>query len=163
MTVPTRSLTLLVALAGIVTPALAQPAFQASEDPNTIVIRVTEHFGLEGDDTPLLRIYGDGRVLVHFREGMTRAGDYSLQLSPTDLNELLQTAVNGGLMEFNEIAVQNQVSAARSTQRQATLARGDPITLTWQSETVLCVIDMELAGYTATNGARTSNLRARIA
>ena len=82
--------------AAVVASAQTPLAFQASENPSTVVMQLTQDVGVEGDDTPLLRIYGDGRVLVHFPVYMRRAGDYGLRLDSTELDGLLQTFVQGG-------------------------------------------------------------------
>jgi len=43
----------------------------------------------EDDDTPLLRIFGDGRVLLHRSENMKRPGQYELHLGEEELDALL--------------------------------------------------------------------------
>ena len=152
-----RALTVLVAM--VATPSLtptyasAQLAFQASEDPSRVVIQLTQDVGIEGDDTPLLRIYGDGRVLVHFPVYRPRAGDYSLQLDAAELNGLLLTFVQGGLGEFNRERVRNEIQQVRRAGQQAALQTGDPVTLTSRSDETVHSLNVELDSYTGPDGS----------
>ena len=160
-----KSVVLLAAGFSVAIPglALAQPAFEASDDPGTVVIQLAEYVGIEGDDTPLLRIYGGGRVQVHFPVYMTRAGDYSMQLMPGELDDLLQSAVAGGLVEFNANSVRSDLASARQTNREAALLSGAPVALSWQSDPTLRVIDIQLVAYTAADGRQQQNIQSRIA
>ena len=158
-----RVLALHVAVVVVVAPAHAQLAFQASEDPGTVVIELTQDVGIEGgDDTPLLRIYGDGRVLVHVPVYMRRAGDYSLQLDPGELTGLLQSVVEGGLVDFNPASVQNEMRQVQGAARQAELRAGGPVTLTSRSDDTLLVLHVRLDAYTGLDGATRRDVTTRI-
>ena len=54
------------------------------------------------DPVPLLRVYGDGRVHVHFPAYMKRAGDYELLLNQVELDELLRQLDDNGIMSFDK-------------------------------------------------------------
>ena len=142
-------------------PAAAQPAFRASESPNTIVIQLTQDVGVEGDDTPLLRIYGDGRVLVHFPVYMRRAGDYGLRLDSTELDGLLQTFVQGGLVDFSVERVREEIRQVRGARRRDALETGGPAALTTRSDDVVVSIDVRLERYTDADGAVRQNVETR--
>ena len=150
-------------MAAIVAPAHAQLTFQASEDPNRVVMQMSQDVGIEGDDTPLLRIYGDGRVLVHFPVYTRRAGDYSMQLGPGELNSLLRTFVDGGLVDFDPARVKSEARDARLASQRAALQAGAPATLTFRSSDTLVSLDVELDTYTGPDGATRQGVSARIA
>lgn len=147
--------------AAVVAPAHTQVAFQASENPSTVVIQLTLDVGVEGDDTPLLRIYGDGRVLVHVPVYMRRAGDYTLRLDAAELNGLLQTFVQGGLVDFSVEGVREEIRQVRSARRRAALDAGGPLTLTTRSDDAVVVIDVRLARFTGADGEVRRDVAAR--
>ena len=158
-----RVLAACLTMAAIAAPAHAQLAFQASEDPSRVVIQLTQDVGIEGDDTPMLRIYGDGRVLVHFPVYMRRAGDYSLQLDPAALNGLLRTFVGGGLVDFNPESVKSEIQQVGLARRQAALQTGDPVTVTTRSDDTLVSLTVQLDSYTGADGAARQDVSAGIA
>ncbi len=148
--------------AAVVVSAQAPQAFQASENPGTVVIQLTQDVGVEGDDTPLLRIYGDGRVLVHFPVYMRRAGDYGLRLDSTELDGLLQTFVQGGLVDFSVERVREEIRQVRDARRRAALDTGGRLTLTTRSDEAVVVIDVRLERYTGADGAVRQDVEARV-
>lgn len=54
------------------------------------------------DDKPSLRVFGDGRVLVHHPVYMKKSGDFEMQLSDTELVSLMRDLSSNGLMDFDE-------------------------------------------------------------
>lgn len=54
------------------------------------------------DSTPLVRIYGDGRVLVHRPSYMKDSGDFEFELSQDELQALCQEFVRHRIMSFSE-------------------------------------------------------------
>ena len=147
--------------AAVVTSAQAPQAFQASENPGTVVIQLTQDIGVEGDDTPLLRIYGDGRVLVHFPVYMRRAGDYGLRLDSTELDGLLRTFVQGGLVDFSVEGVREEIRQVRGARRRDALETAGPVVLTTRSDDVVVSIDVRLERYTDADGAVRQNVETR--
>jgi hypothetical protein len=53
------------------------------------------------DRGPRMRIHGDGRVEVHYPAYMKRAGDYQLTLTAEELDALVASLIEQGLMEFD--------------------------------------------------------------
>jgi hypothetical protein len=82
---------------------LALPA-----DPGALLIEYDRIDGLAGKvgTRPRLRVYADGRVLIHQPEYRTDAGDWELRLSPQELDELLRQLVAAGVAQFDAAAVQ---------------------------------------------------------
>ena len=64
------------------------------------------------DATPLLRIYGDGRTLVHFPDASQRAGDYVLQLTHEEMTALLESVSVKGVMTFDADAIKREIGNA---------------------------------------------------
>lgn len=85
----------------------AQPAFSASSDSNTVIVRYTRTPGeLEApDSSTTVTIYGNGRMLVHYSPYGARKGDYEMTLSRNKLNELIASLVGNGVLEFDHEAV----------------------------------------------------------
>jgi hypothetical protein len=81
----------------------AVPAFDYPRDPNYLVLQYTHVHGMleNPDPIPFLRIYGDGRILIHYPIYMKRAGDYELRLSDAELQQLLSSLDATGVMGFN--------------------------------------------------------------
>ena len=148
-----RAIAPIVTVVAIAVPGHAQLAFLASADPGRVVIQLRQDVGIEGDDIPLLRVYGDGRVLVHFPVYRPRAGDFSLQLNPAELNGLLLTFVQGGLGEFNRERVGNEIRQLRRANQQAALRTGSQISLTSRSDETIHSFEVRLESYTGPDGA----------
>ena len=64
------------------------------------------------DTTPLLRIYGDGRALVHFPDSSARAGDYVIQLTNAEMAALLESLSQKGVMTFEPDAIKREIGNA---------------------------------------------------
>ena len=140
-------------------PAAAQSTFQASADPTAIVIQLSQDVGIRDTDrTPLLRVYGDGRVLVHYPVYMRRAGDYTLQLTPAELNALLTTFVDGGLVEFDRGLVERQMRQVQRSRQEAVRQAGGQPALTTRSDETLISLDVRLDRYTPVAGAARENV-----
>jgi hypothetical protein len=63
------------------------------------------------DPTPLIRIYGDGRVVVFHASYMKQAGQYEMMMARNELEALL-LQLTPVLMDFNNEDVQSQKKAA---------------------------------------------------
>lgn len=70
--------------------------------------------------TPLVRVYGDGRVHVHLPAYMIGAGHYQYTLSAKELEGLVGQLAAAGLMSFDTGAVRAARDAAATAQRTAT-------------------------------------------
>jgi len=97
------------------------PTFDYPRDPAYLVLQYTHTYDMieNQDTTPFMRVYGDGRVLIHYPAYMKRAGDYQLQLSDAELQNLLTTLDNAGLLSLTAQAgesVQSQINATAAGQ-----------------------------------------------
>lgn len=61
------------------------------------------------DDKPSLRVFGDGRVLVHHPVYMKKAGDFEMQLSDAELVSLMRDLSSNGIMDFDEKKAKEKV------------------------------------------------------
>jgi hypothetical protein len=100
-------------------PPGAQATFAYSGDPATVVLSFSEILGgiEDPDPGPSLRVYGDGRVVVHYPDYMTRAGDYSVRLGRDELEGLLRSLIEKEVVEFDEAAVRRSVRKAEAARR----------------------------------------------
>jgi len=124
-----------VLLCGAALPALgadreASPDTEASfthpRDSSFLVLSYTQSHDMlaEEDPTPLLRIYGDGRVRVHIPRYMKRAGDYTMRLEPEELQSLLRSLYTSGVLTFDHEVVaiwREQAQVARASSEGGTL------------------------------------------
>lgn len=62
----------------------------------------------EPDAAPLLRIFGDGHVKIHFPVYMKRAGDYEMRLSDSELVTLLRELLQDGILDYDPATVAQQ-------------------------------------------------------
>jgi hypothetical protein len=84
-----------------------------SHDPATVLISFREVFPefADQDPTPLVRIYGDGRVVVFHPSYMKQAGHYEMLLSRSEL-EILLLQLTPALIGFDAAEVKRQKQAA---------------------------------------------------
>ena len=135
------------------------PAFKYSETAAEPVIEynLIHHMLAEPDPEPLLRIYGNGRVHVHYPAYMTRAGNYELQLSQSELRALMRALATDGIIDFDPAATRYQRQQLDAQQQAAT---GTMFYISDSSDTV---IDIRLNEYQKGPGtARVLNLEKRF-
>ncbi len=107
-----------------------EPGFEYASDPQTLVLAFSEVLGelAEADPGPTLRLYGDGRLAVHYPAYMRRAGEYSGRLSPNEMHDLMASLIGKKLVEFDTGKVRGRVRAAAAARRRgAADARGEPV------------------------------------
>lgn len=131
-----------VGLAGIAATAQAQATddgrFELPADPDQVVVQFVERFGeLESSDYPTLRVHADGRVVRHRPAYMVRQGDFTGRLSRQELQELLGSLSDNGLLDFDEQSVRRATSEARQSRVLQSMMT-DPSTIE---------IEIRLAGY----------------
>jgi hypothetical protein len=125
------SLALLVACAVIpvqaadnAAPASAglQPVFHYSATASEPIIEYNLVHGMlaQPDPVPLLRVYGNGRVHVHFPAYMKKTGDYEMNVSPVELNELIRLLADDGIMDFDPHAARQEKQQLEAARRAAT-------------------------------------------
>ena len=151
-------------LIGLLSPLFAQASFQYAQEPNTPVVALRRTSGVVGDPDPipLLRIYGDGSVRVHFPSYLKRAGDDKLQLSRPEMESLLASLIENGLMGFDPQAATRQkqeIAQHPTTEAQQTRAQGSVSKLVDGDTTV---IEIHLESYTAPDGRTTTDLSKKI-
>ena len=94
-----------------------QSSYELSSSPDVVVLQLSEDVGIrDADDTPLVRVYGDGRVAVHFPDYMRRAGDYEFRLPEGAVQELVGAAVEA-ILPFDSAATESQVLALQAVER----------------------------------------------
>lgn len=99
------------------------------------------------DTTPLLRIYGDGRALVHFPDSSARTGDYVLQLSSKEMAALLESLSRKGVMTFEPDAIKREIG-------NAVRARSGPRAGAVVSDDVTTHIEVQLERYRPADSSR---------
>jgi hypothetical protein len=84
----------------------------------TVVASLTETPGeVAAGDQATVHVYGDGRVVVHKPRYTRQAGDYTLRLAPGELDALVQSLADAGILDFDEATVgrAQRAAAARGT------------------------------------------------
>jgi len=105
-----------------VSPAAAQrPTIELPANADTVVLEYTtvHHMLAEQDPEPLLRIFADGRVRVHYPVYMAKAGDYEARISAAELRGLLLYLAADGVLEFDPSATREQRAIAAAAERSA--------------------------------------------
>ena len=152
----------LIALTWSVRTASAQATFEYAAESDDLVIQLSRDVGiLDEDPTPLLRVYGDGTVRIHFPVYMRRAGDYTLQLDPSELQALVGSLVDGGLIDFSPEATRARMRGLAAA-RRAQAAPGQPRELTSRSDETTVSIEIRLRRYVPPVGAARGDVTARI-
>ncbi len=82
---------------------------EASEEP---LLALSYEGGLiqDPDTTPFVRVYPNGRVLIHYPAYMKKAGDYELQLDDEELQRLLDSFADQSMLDLDFDAL-NMVAA----------------------------------------------------
>lgn len=129
------------------------PRFDVPPAPDTIIIswdiRVP---GIEWDDsTPRLRVYADGRVVVHYPVFMKKAGDYEAKLSRSELETLLTRLATYGVFTSDTEAI---AAALRQKQRAEAAVKTPGRVVTVRSESPVSVIRIRLDGYAPSGGEK---------
>ena len=106
------------------------------------------------DTTTTVTVYGDGRVVVRYPPYGARQGDYTMTLIKAELDELVASVVNNGVVEFDAQAAQAEKQAILDAQ-----GMGFHV-----SDADIITIEIELASYNATGdpGQETFNVRREI-
>ncbi len=118
-------------------PAVARDAGGAaaevefSRSPSAVILQYHQDIDMleQADPTPFLRIYGDGRYVVHYPRIMQKAGDWQGRLRAAELESLIRSLADGRLLELDGRAVRGAVEATERERRRAARAAGEPIRL----------------------------------
>ncbi len=140
----------LAALAGV--PAarvvLAADARLAHSEDATVVLTYAETLGEigEADAGPSLRIHGDGRIDVHYPPYMKRAGDYAARLERAELDALLGSLADKGVLDFDAETAHRGKRQADLSRRQVAAQEGRPATFNVVSDASTSTIEIHLQG-----------------
>ena len=99
------------------------------------------------DDRPVVRVYGNGRVTVHYPVYMKKAGDYEMQLDEAELVALIQSLSSNGLMVFDAKKVKDKIKQYKKAEK----AKGQFHAI---SDAVESVIEIKLDEYQENNKAK---------
>lgn len=91
-------------------------------------------------DMPSVKVYGSGRVLVHYPVYMKLAGDYEMQLDEVELVNFIRAMSDDGMMSFDRKKVTEKMQVAKNEERK----KGQLFTI---SDSVESVIDIRLDEY----------------
>lgn len=98
------------------------------------------------DPTPLISIFGDGRVLVHYPVYTPKAGEYELWLQPLELKNLLLSLLAKGVATFEPEAVQRLKSSEERQRREVAVGAGSPEVFMVVGDST-SVFELHLTGY----------------
>lgn len=112
----TRQLCALAAWTAAMLTVFVQP-LGAQASASTVVLEYTHihHMLAEHDPVPLIRVYADGRVLIHHPAYMAAAGDYELRLTARELADLFSSFESEGLMDVDVDAGWQEREVARES------------------------------------------------
>ena len=91
----------------------------AGQDPILIEYHRYSSKLAERDPTPLVRLYGSGKLLVHFPHYMKRAGDYQTTLTQEEVDQLMDTLRSAGFVG----------AEAGETMRRVAFAQAEPLSV----------------------------------
>lgn len=114
---------MLLPVGGRAEPANGQlPLFQYSTQASAPLIEynLMHEMLAEPDAEPLLRIYGDGRVHVHIPAYMKKAGDYEIKLSSSELDALVLSLSQDGVVDFDHGSTRENLRRLNQQRRVAT-------------------------------------------
>lgn len=134
------------ALRAVLVAACAIVAAHVSAEPAAPIVSYREVLGEigEADAGPTLQVFADGQVAVHYPPYMKRAGDYQLRLTPGQVNALVRSLTDKGLLDFDSAAVGRSAADAGRARRRAAALRGEPATVTIVSDASTSVIDLHV-------------------
>lgn len=96
---------------GIVSAADGELSYDKSPDQLILAYHVSLDELVERDTTPRVRIYGDGKVIVHYSKVYRKAGDYSLILTENEIEEILQLISESGILNFDSKGIDRSKKA----------------------------------------------------
>jgi hypothetical protein len=129
------------------------PLVEPSRRADVAVVTYRELLGEIGaaDKGPTLRIYGDGRMVAHYPRYMHRAGDYEQRLRSGELDRLLRSLADRGVLDFDAAEARASIRSGHERAR----ATGAPADLFVAADGATTVIEVNLERYRGTApGAR---------
>lgn len=132
--------------------AAAPPAhFSWNRDPGAVVVSYREIWGelAEQDPVPLIRVFGDGRILVHHPVYTHQAGDYEMWLQPTELEDLLSSLLAKGLATFEPSVVNDRKQTQQQARLNTALAAKKPTVVYTVADATISVFELNLTAVSA--------------
>jgi len=131
-----------------------------SRDPSSLIVSYDLYVGeiAEVDGGPSIRVYGNGFAYVHYPIYMARSGDYGIELSESEMVDLLNSMTANGVIEFDPN------TAKLITGETDALRREQDGTLHFVSDPSTTVIEINLVSYTppGLNRLQQENLSKKI-
>lgn len=120
-----------------------------SRDRGTVVLSLLEEPGelRASDPGPSVQIFGDGRARVHYPSYMIQSGDYDVQLTAAELDDLVTRTVEGRLPEFDADQVKRRKTAVLASRNR------EGATVFETSDASVSTIQIELENYQPANAA----------
>lgn len=157
----------LVATFGVIIPAAysleeigsaaAPPAhFAWNRDPAAVVVSYREIWGelAEQDPTPLIRVFGDGRVLVHHPAYTKKAGDYEVFLQPAELESLLSSLLAKGLATIEPREAESLKQSKEQGRLNAAMAATKPTQIFMVADDSTSVFELNLTAVSSGEAQR---------
>ena len=95
--------------------------FYYPSDPEYLILSYSYHLPtIPPDPTPRVRIYGNGRVVVHRPLYKSSPGDFEIQISNDELDELLRSFESCGWFEATSQSIKMLQHSAREERLKAT-------------------------------------------
>jgi len=125
----------------------AKAHIEYSQHPGTEIISFREIIPefADQDPTPLLRIYGDGRVVVFHPSYMKQAGQYEMMMSRNELEDLLHQLAPA-LLGFNPKDVKKKKKESDDLLRASASGWND-VTLFYDSDAEISVFQVNIDSY----------------
>ncbi len=138
-------------------PAAVRPA-GVSWDPEALLVSYRDIWAelADQDPTPLIRIFGDGRVLVHYPVYTPKAGEYELWLQPTELENLLLSLLAKGLATFEPETVESLKRSEERRRWEVALDAKELPELFMVADDSTSVFELQLTGYQPAGTASSS-------
>lgn len=128
------------------------------ERPEALVVSYRDVWAelADQDPTPLVRVFGDGRVLIHHPDYTPRAGQYELRLGRDELAGLLASLVDKGLATVEPAALVRSKAAAERRRWEEALAADRSPELFMVADDSTSVFEIHLTGYRPPGSAMTT-------
>ena len=138
--------------------ALNEAGVSWDPDPEAVLVSYRDIWAelANQDPTPLIRIFGDGRVLAHYPVYTPKAGEYELRLPLPELENLLLSLLAKGLATLEPEAVERLKALEEQRGWEAALAADRSPEIFLVADDSTSVFELHLTGYRPAGAALTS-------
>ncbi len=135
----------------------APDTYEVPDDPQVVVIELRKRICMlaEHDPIPLVRVYGDGRVHVHWPRSTRLAGDYEARLSSEEVRQLIDAMVADGVASFDGDAVGEEIERVEAERQKQRAKSGKARTVSHISDCVWTTVMLRLSIPGAEEGGTT--------